>query len=172
MATSKTTNDQRDIVMSFIEELGGDVATKVATFLSNDEEITDEELASKTDLKLNIVRKILYKLYDNHLASYRRIRDTNTGWFVYFWKLEPDRVNDLLQRRRQSVLKILRQRLDYEKENMFFKCASNGCSRYTFDQAIEHSFKCPNCHLALQNLPNDDTIKSLEEKILELESNL
>lgn len=33
---------------------------------------TDEAIAEKTEIKLNIVRKILYKLYDMGLATYKR----------------------------------------------------------------------------------------------------
>ena len=36
---------------------------------------TDEEISEKTNCKLNIVRKILYKLYDMRLASYKRDKD-------------------------------------------------------------------------------------------------
>ena len=36
---------------------------------------TDEEIAEKTGIRLNIVRKVLYKLYDEGLASYRRDKD-------------------------------------------------------------------------------------------------
>ena len=37
---------------------------------------TDEAIAEKTEIKLNIVRKILYKLYDMGLATYKRSKDT------------------------------------------------------------------------------------------------
>ena len=36
---------------------------------------TDEEISEKISCKLNIVRKILYKLYDMRLASYKRDKD-------------------------------------------------------------------------------------------------
>ena len=45
---------------------------------------TDEEISEKTNCKLNIVRKILYKLYDMRLASYKRDKDKETQWYTYF----------------------------------------------------------------------------------------
>lgn len=45
---------------------------------------TDEEIAKKTGIKLNIVRKILYRLYDMGLASYKRSKDPETQWFTYY----------------------------------------------------------------------------------------
>ena len=44
---------------------------------------TDEAIAEKTEIKLNIVRKILYKLYDMGLATYKRSKDPETQWFTY-----------------------------------------------------------------------------------------
>ena len=41
----------------------------------NDGIETDEEIANKTGIKLNIVRKILYRLYDMGIASYKRSKD-------------------------------------------------------------------------------------------------
>ena len=48
---------------------------------------TDEEIAEKTGIKLNVVRKILYRLYDLGLASYKRSKDPETQWFTYTWNI-------------------------------------------------------------------------------------
>ncbi|MGZ4857719.1 MAG: transcription factor E, partial [Methanobacteriaceae archaeon] len=42
---------------------------------------TDEEIAEATEIRLNIVRKILYKLYDAGVASYKRSKDPETQWY-------------------------------------------------------------------------------------------
>ena len=34
----------------------------------------DEEIAEETEIRLNIVRKVLYKLYDAGIATYKRSR--------------------------------------------------------------------------------------------------
>ena len=39
---------------------------------------TDEEIAKETGIKLNVVRKILYKLYDLKIANYKRSKDPET----------------------------------------------------------------------------------------------
>ena len=85
------TNFNHDLFRLVVEEIAGKEGVDVSTVLVNADETTDEEIATKTDLKLNIVRRILYKLHDNHLASYRRIRDANTGWFLYYWRIDPNR---------------------------------------------------------------------------------
>ena len=58
----------------------------------NDGIETDEEIAKETGIKLNIVRKILYRLYDMGLASYKRSKDPETQWFTYSWKFETEEV--------------------------------------------------------------------------------
>lgn len=82
--------------------VGGDIAVEVGIELLNSEtkDITDEDITEnikeriegKRDfepedteiLKLNTVRKTLYKLYSQKLAQFRRIRDKSTGRSKYF----------------------------------------------------------------------------------------
>jgi len=59
--------------------LGEEDAVKLIEHLKGIEEITDDEIANKTGIRLNSVRKILYKLYDHSLVSLRRTRDPNNG---------------------------------------------------------------------------------------------
>ncbi|UCC21383.1 MAG: transcription factor, partial [Promethearchaeota archaeon] len=46
-------------------------------------------------LKLNTVRKTLYKLYSEKIAQFRRIRDKSTGWFIYYWWHEFDLLEEI-----------------------------------------------------------------------------
>lgn len=150
-----------ELLLNIIKILVGDEAVTIVSMLGNKPEATDEEIATKLEIKLNIVRKILYKLYDYHLAIFRRIRDKHTGWFVYFWKLNPERISDLINSKKKLVLQILKERLVYEKEHVFYQC-HNGCPRFTFEEAIEVSFNCPKCSTSLENISNESIIEILE----------
>jgi len=55
--------------------LGDEDAVRLIEHLKTVDEITDDEIANKTGIRLNSVRKILYKLYDHSLVSLRRTRD-------------------------------------------------------------------------------------------------
>jgi len=55
---------------------------------------TDEEISEKISCKLNIVRKILYKLYDMRLASYKRDKDKETQWYTYDWKFNEKNIKN------------------------------------------------------------------------------
>ena len=75
---------QRQTLLSMVEDIAGPEVKKVAiVLLDSEEETTDEIIAEELDIKLNNVRKALYRLYDIQLASFRRIRDKNSGWFLY-----------------------------------------------------------------------------------------
>jgi transcription initiation factor TFIIE subunit alpha len=151
--------------MEIIAELiGEDIVIEIVKELNKKAEITDEELASKFNVRLNDIRKILYKLYENNLASFRRLRDKNTGWYIFFWKLEPENVIHLIRNKNKQVLQILQTRLEYEKNHVFYRCPNN-CGIHTFEDAMEIGFKCVKCGSPLYNAPNDETINVLEEKI-------
>jgi transcription initiation factor TFIIE subunit alpha len=151
--------------MEIIAELiGEDIVIEIVKELNKKTEITDEELASKFNVRLNDIRKILYKLYENNLASFRRLRDKNTGWYIFFWKLEPENVIHLIRNKNKQVLQILQTRLEYEKNHVFYRCPNN-CGIHPFEDAMEIGFKCVKCGSPLYNAPNDETINVLEEKI-------
>ena len=160
------------LLESVVREIGGDDAVKVSKLLDPKEETTDEAIAAGSEMKLNAVRKVLYRLYDARLAEFRRIRDKSTGWFIYFWKLKPNRVEELVINRKKTVYRKLKARLDYEEKFHFFKCDQDYCPRYTFDEAMENNFKCPECSGELAAFDNKEIIKKLSKKVDELRKSL
>lgn len=146
------------------EIIGDEIVIKIIKELNTKSEITDEELASKFEVRLNDIRKILYKLYENNLASFRRLRDKNTGWYIFFWSLTPENIAYLIKSKNKQVRGILKERLEYEKNHIFYKCPNN-CGACTFEDAMEVGFKCVKCGAPLYNSPNTDTINVLKEKI-------
>ena len=136
----------------------------------NDGVETDEEIANKTGIKLNIVRKILYKLYDMGLASYKRSKDPETQWFTYTWKFEKEEVINHIIKDSEDYLKMLNDELYREENNMFFVCLQ-GHVRLDFDDASDYEFLCPICGEELQFQDNTETIKQIKEDIKMVESN-
>ena len=160
---SMSTRDM--LIKQVVTDFAGEEALEVVSHLKEDEETTDEVIAQETGMRLNAVRKILYKLYDLHLASYRRTRDKQTGWFVYYWILEPDRIHGLLLEKKKKVLERLQQRLSYEAKNTFYHCNHNGCPRHIFEDAMGNAFKCPICNGQLIHVDNTNIINLLRQQI-------
>lgn len=131
---------------------------------------TDEEIANKTGIKLNIVRKILYKLYDLKIANYKRSKDPETQWFTYSWKFEEAELINKINEECEEELSELRERLANEENNMFFICPQ-GHVRYNFDEASDEEFLCV-CGEELEFQDNSDIIKQINERIELIESDL
>lgn len=160
---------QRQTLIEVVDDIAGEEVKQVTLVLLNaDEETTDEEISEKLEMRLNQVRKSLYKLYDLQLATFRRIRDKSTGWFVYFWTLHPERIDVFVEKKQQEVLETLQSRLNYEESNMFFTCNNPECPRVIFQEAMDQNFECGRCGGRLEAFDNEQLITVLKEKIIEL----
>lgn len=167
--------------MAFIDEktlnkvaevFGNEEAIKVINVLKGVDEITDDEIANKTGIRLNSVRKILYKFYDHSLVGLRRSRDENTGWFIFHWRLQPDQLEGFILNQKRRVLEKLQTRLEYENGHDFYYCGSPKCQRIPFEDAVESVFRCPNCGQPLNHFDNTNIKKALELKVEQLRKEL
>ena len=180
------------LLRTFLFVIAGDIAIEVGIELLNSEEedITDEGITENIKarikelnpelvfeesgvevLKLNTVRKALYKLYSGKLAQFRRIRDKSTGWFIYYWWHEFDLFDEIINDKKRLVETKLRERLKFEETNYFFVCKNcqDSTLKYNFDSAFELNFKCPDCSGPLESQDNQEEIQFLKEKIVLIE---
>jgi len=125
--------------------------------------ITDEEISEEIELRLNIVRRILYKLYDAGLASYKRSKDPETQWYTYSWTFEKESVIETISKNYEESKEEIEESLAYEEDNMFFACI-NGC-RFKFEEAAEYNFVCPECEKTLEYQDNSSLITELKEQM-------
>jgi transcription initiation factor TFIIE subunit alpha len=151
---------------------GGEEAVTVVKSLKKLGEATDEIIANDCGIRLNTVRKVLYKLYDHGLVSCTRVRDEKTGWFIFYWRLQPDQLDAFIRSRKKRALDKLKQRLDFERNHTFFICKNDPDVRVTFEEAMETSFKCPKCGKQLDSSDNAELISALETRIERLEAEL
>jgi transcription initiation factor TFIIE subunit alpha len=179
------------LLRSFLYIIGGEIAIYVGMELlkSESEDITDEDITENikesikdTDidfepddpeiLKLNTVRKTLYKLYSEKLAQFRRIRDKSTGWFIYYWWHEFDLLEEILLEKRKLIESKLRDRLQFEQNNYFFICENcqDSSMKYNFDEAFELNFRCPDCGNPLGAQDNQAIIEFLKNKIAQIQN--
>jgi len=152
--------------------IGGPDYVRVARALLNNENATDEEIASATGLKIKTVRKSLYDLFGRSLITGVRVRDPKRGWFVYRWKAQRDQTDGFIQTQRKKVLGRLKQRLDFEETHEFYHCGTPGDPNRTFEDAMESFFKCPTCSKPLNRLDNTELKEALRWKIKQLEEDV
>ncbi|ENN95718.1 transcription initiation factor E subunit alpha [Methanocaldococcus villosus KIN24-T80] len=134
-------------------------------------ETTEEELAKELGIKLNYVRKLLYKLYDARLVDYKKWKNEDSNWFYYTWRPTFEKIPYVVKKRVKELITDLENKLKYEKNNMFFYCPK--CNiRFTFEEATDLNFLCPGCGNMLEEFDNSKIIKDLEEQIKFLEHEL
>ena len=168
MAFEELLNDP--VIQKYLHELVGPTGMPVAASPA-DGEVTDEELAEELGLELNDVRRALFILYENDLASYRRLRDEDSGWLTYLWTFEYENIPEQLESERNRLLEALDERQEYETDNEFYLCPE--CQiRFEFGEAMEFGFECPQCGGQVETMDNDRLIDTMERRIEELREEL
>jgi len=103
------TGSQEDPFVKIAALIGGDEYLKVARSLLNTEDATDEEIASSTGLRINIVRKVLYDLFGKALITGIRVKDEKKGWFVYRWRARKDELDNFIENQKKKIVERLQQ---------------------------------------------------------------
>jgi transcription initiation factor TFIIE subunit alpha len=155
-------------VVNALAKVAGANSLDIVGELSENTEMDEFSLAERLGMDVKTVRKILYKLYDNRLVKFRRIKDKETGWYIYLWKFYEDKLESLVTRIYRERASTLRERLEYESGHQFFIC-ENGCTRTTFENAMEEGFVCPHCGSKLGFVDNSHIVRNLEKQLKEIE---
>jgi len=158
------------VIQKYLHELVGPKGMPVAA-APPDGEVTDEELAEDLDLELNDVRRALFILYENDLASYRRLRDEDSGWLTYLWTFHYDNIPENLEEEMFRLHDALLERREYERDHEFYLCEVDSI-RFEFGEAMEFGFECPQCGSSLESLENDRLVEAMDRRIEELRSEL
>jgi len=130
-------------------------------------EITDKDLAAEMNLKDNEVRKKLYVLQEYGFVTYRKVRDKETGWYVYYWKANVESLNEIILQRKREVLNKLKMRLEGDSSQVYYVCPNDGY-KVDFDAAMEQDFKCPKCGTPFEVYDSErfnSTLRTLIEKL-------
>ncbi|WP_135662401.1 transcription factor [Halorhabdus rudnickae] len=151
------------VIQKYLHELVGPKGMPVAA-APPEGEVTDEELAEELGLELNDVRRALFILYENDLASYRRLRDEDSGWLTYLWTFEYDNIPEQLESEMYELHEGLIERREYELQHQFYLCETCGI-RFEFEEAMDFGFECPDCGSALESMENTALVDAMDERI-------
>lgn len=154
------------VIYGLLLNLVGEEGMKVVLKMPEDE-VTDEDVARVTEVPLNIVRRTLYILFENRLATYRRERNKDSGWLTYLWKIDISRINELFDSEIAKLVRNLQTKLDFEEKNLLYVCA-NRCGRFEFEIVAETEFLCPSCGEDVVFEDNEVIKKTLRKRIQEL----
>jgi transcription initiation factor TFIIE subunit alpha len=157
-----------DAVM-VVSELVGEHALSIVGFLVDKEKISEFIIAEELGLEINETRNILYKLFEHNIVTFLRKKDKIKGWYICYWDYNPNMIPYLKHKILAAKLERMQSRLSQEEEGQYFIC-KHGCTRLTFENAVEQNFKCNECGNVMQEQDNTRTKEFLRERITELSS--
>ncbi|MDU9376489.1 hypothetical protein McpSp1_11100 [Methanocorpusculaceae archaeon Sp1] len=161
---------QNPAIYQYLHKLVGDEGIELLRRCPN-EELSDEDIAAKTEINLNSVRHTLYNLYEHRLAEYRRIKNSETGWLTYLWVMRMDNLNTVLKSEMETAMGKLSSRLRYDEANDFYQCKNCGIMT-TFNNAVNTNFACPECGEMLVHFDDELLITALRRRVEKMQEAL
>ncbi|MBN2122422.1 hypothetical protein JW721_05220 [Candidatus Micrarchaeota archaeon] len=128
---------------------GGEYALEIIRGFSNNS--SDEDMAKKLKIKISDVRATLNKLHSLGIVEYTRHKDSETGWFSYYWYLNVARIKDWVSKKMDEE----HRKLDFSNGEHYYCPGCGGASIHDFVSASDFGFKCPTCGSSLDFLSDD-----------------
>ncbi|MCF7860675.1 hypothetical protein K9M79_00390 [Candidatus Woesearchaeota archaeon] len=161
-----------DLITKVVAQVAGEEVNPLVEYLKNKKNISEFKIAEAIETPINIVRNMLYRLYDHNLVTVYRKKDRQKGWYIHYWTFNPKRIKSLIVSLKKQKLDRLLDRLKREKESDFYICDSR-CMRLDFEQAMDFEFKCPECgEIMNQEADQNKRIEEISQEIAQLEKDL
>jgi len=159
------------ILENFVESVAGKEGVKLLHLLKERENISEFILAEDLKININQVRNLLYKLNSFNLVYSNRKKDKEKGLYIYYWTFNFKHARDLLIMRKKRELGHLQEELSKENDQRYYICKNDG-TRFEFEEAMEISFKCPECGSLLHQEDSTKKIGEINHKITVLHQEL
>ncbi|MEM2929576.1 MAG: transcription factor [Thermoproteota archaeon] len=152
--------------------IGGDEAVEVAEALIQLKKASEEQISTKTGLRVGDVRKILFKLYEKALITYEEVKKEEGDRIksVFLWMPLIDQIEGIATNYRRMILQKLREKLAFAEGNELYHCGKEGHRLLVFDEAVENIFKCPVCSEPLFRMNKEEYIRKLSTLIKTIEN--
>jgi transcription initiation factor TFIIE subunit alpha len=157
-----------EMIQEATTELVGEEALAVVQYLRGKQNVSEFIVAEDLDIEIHRCRNILYRAFEQQLASFKRKKDKKKGWYICYWNFNEENIPYLLEKIKKDKIVKLKERLSREESNQFYMCR-NACVRMDFEKATEFDYHCPECHEIMNMQDNSKTISFLREKIQGLE---
>ncbi|MBT3940777.1 hypothetical protein HOD83_01070 [Candidatus Woesearchaeota archaeon] len=157
-------------VLAILEKLGiiieGD-AKDVLDILEKEGIVNENYVADKLGIRINDVRKALYKLGNYGFVTYTKEKDEDKKWwYVYNWQLDTAKIHYKYVQHIKAILHEKEAQLADEQQYAF-QCRR--CKKkYTYDSALERDFVCDDCTGIVKEVTNSRVISGLTKDIAEL----
>ncbi len=154
--------------LSLVEKVAGEDAVKVVQAILFNEK-TVKDIAGDTGLKINQVRKVLYKLNKYGLVSFDKSESKfNPAYREFIWRFNPSAVIKYIEYRRDLLLENLKRQIDYYTSNQVFSCGNVNCNVYSLEQAYDEGFICPKCGAPLKPVNTREVVARIQQILQKL----
>ncbi|MEM4298555.1 MAG: hypothetical protein QXI97_07500 [Nitrososphaerota archaeon] len=158
--------------LKLVQMVGGSEGARAVELLLKKPNLSDEELAEMMKVDVKEVRRILHKLNEQGIVSYDIHRDKDTGHRIFKWRVQREQMIGFAKTQMRKLHERLKARLEHEQSHQIYWCGTNGCRKYTFEEAVDQLFKCKTCRKPLSIHDNTELINALKNKIAQLEKSL
>ncbi len=156
-------------INTLVSQLTGEETVDVVRYiLSQGENVSEFLIAEALEVPINAIRNMLYRLQENNLITFIRKKDKKKGWYIYYWTFNHPEAKATVKRMKESRIFNLKKRLEREDSSIFYTCSTK-CLRVKFDNALENSFRCPECEKVLKEIDNKKIIRELKKELSILE---
>lgn len=155
--------------LEILEEIAGKDSVSLVDYIYSKQNISEFKIADKLKMTVNQVRNILYRLNSYNLVYSTRKKDKKKGWYIYYWTFNSTHASSLIKNLRQKKIEKLKKRIQEESHSSYFVCP-NECRRYSYEAALENSFKCIECGELLKEQQAQKEMSTLKKKLALFES--
>jgi len=158
---------------SLVKELVGSDVLPLLKILKERKNINEFTIADKLSFSINQVRNKLYKLQEYNLVTSTRKKDKKKGWYVYYWTLNNKELKRLyLELKRKKLDQLSKEFKRDQQESIPTFICPNKCYKFNIEDAMEISFKCPECGSILKEENKKIRLKYVEREISNIKKEL
>jgi len=133
--------------------------------------VDENKIAELMKVRVNDVRKLIYKLSHKGYAVYTKEKsESRQWWYVYTWDLDKHKIERDYVAEKIRELDSVKAKLVMEKKTEF-RCAE--CNkRFSYEEALDVGFICLNCSGALNEIKRRMAAAKLEREVGRLEKDI
>src|SRR3989344_8168818 len=126
-----------NILHELIRDIAGRNAEPIADILRNRDEVNEYKIAEKLKITVNQVRNILYKLFDKSIVTFRRKKDNQKGWYIYFWSLNVPKALIQFISIKEKEIEDVKNQINNLETRHYYSCPY-GCIEVNEETALHY----------------------------------
>lgn len=159
----KTEADTK-ILQELVSAIAGKNTEAIVSVLKGKKDVNEFKIAEKLEATINQARNILYKLYNEGVASFTRKKDKQKGWYICYWTLNTAKALGRFLDIKKRETENLKHQIASRETKRFFSCPT--CHvEFNEETALYHNFICPECGQLLSIVPKEKKIEEMKRSI-------